>query len=340
MNALSEQTELENIGEIILDQIPVPAVWQQGLLYALIEGRYRCIATKDIQLSTVRQAISPRELALPDTSSPDYCQTLKSKDTCFADLKILDDKTGASPSHVIFAPLMSGETINGFILLACRSFTALKNKEQIRCRFFCKHVQPYLRNALLYRELQQSASIDFLCRIRNRSAGLQGLKVACATAQRHEQQLALILINIDFLKKINKLYGQQTGDVLLRRLCKRIGKNLRDEDIFFRYGGEEFVVVLPHVDLTGAVLCAERMRYFVNTTPLQISGQEITISISLGVSCRADSSSSGPEELLDLSEQAMKEAKNNGRNQVAVATEGKFLSLTQYLNLTKGLPTG
>ena len=162
-----------------------------------------------------------------------------------------------------------------------------------------------------------------------------------SAALRHKFSFSVILFDIDFFKKINDAYGHQTGDRVISELCQRMQTNLRDEDILFRYGGEEFVVILPHIDLTGAALCAERTRYFIRDKPFRIDQNELQVRISLGVVSwpRGQEEDIKPDDLLNLADKALYRAKQQGRDQVAVHTGTRILSFTEYLNSLEPLPT-
>ena len=178
----------------------------------------------------------------------------------------------------------------------------------------CSLVYP-LRNALLYREAVAAAHRDPLTGTGNRAALEQNLRREVALAQRTESPLSLLAIDIDHFKKVNDHYGHSAGDCVLRGVARRIGEVLRDTDLVYRYGGEEFVILLHNTPLDGAALVAERIRAAVAATPCHCEGYAITVTVSIGAACLAQESGSA---LFDRADQALYQAKAAGRDQVVV----------------------
>lgn len=334
MNTLSDSVDLSFVGQVILTHIPAPPTWQHALLYALIEGEYCCIATKNVNSDSEIMTLQPEDLEFLEPLSPDHFKTMEIEQTCFTALELLDSGISHTPTHITIAPLSGDETIIGFIVTACYDFNPLTSDNQQRCRTYCDYVQPYLRSTLLHYKIEKLANIDELSQALNRRAGMQRLHEEYSAALRHKFFFSLILLDIDYFKKINDIYGHQTGDKVISELCRRMQANLRDEDVLFRYGGEEFVVILPHIDLTGAALCAERIRYFIRDEPFNIGKNDLQVRISLGVVSwpRAQKEEIEPDDLLNLADKALYRAKQQGRDQVAVHTDTVIQSFSRYLN--------
>lgn len=126
-----------------------------------------------------------------------------------------------------------------------------------------------------------------------------------------------MIFDIDHFKKVNDTYGHQAGDAVIQGLAKVVSEQIRDTDIAGRYGGEEFVVLLPDVDCAGGRIFAERLRGVVERLQISHEGQVIPFTISLGV---ADLSEPSDDhlQLLQWADQALYTSKRNGRNQVTV----------------------
>lgn len=135
--------------------------------------------------------------------------------------------------------------------------------------------------------------------------------------------LSCIMADIDFFKSVNDNYGHSTGDQVIKLVADALKTSTRDTDLIGRYGGEEFVVVLPGLDLKKAAQIAERIRKFIEETPC--SG--ISITISLGVSSIV-SNAGNPNELIDQADKALYTAKETGRNRV-VTWGKKFTTITE-----------
>lgn len=159
------------------------------------------------------------------------------------------------------------------------------------------------------------ASQDPLTGAANRRALMQALETELARASRQHTPLALLMVDIDHFKRVNDHYGHLAGDHVLRQ-------RLRAPDVLGRYGGEEFMVLLPGTGLHGAAQLAEQLRQAVQAAPCEWQGQRIPFTVSIGVAASADTpadpSRSG-EALLQAADQALYRAKDDGRNRVALA---------------------
>ena len=170
-----------------------------------------------------------------------------------------------------------------------------------------------LRNALQYREAQMSAYRDRLTGAKNRAAFDSDLATEIELAQRHGHPLSLIVMDIDHFKKINDSQGHSFGDQVLRSVSKIAHETIRTSDQFYRYGGEEFVVLAAHGALDGTRLLADRIRSNICQEAYQgIAG--LNLSASFGVAQLRDGE--GGAELFQRADQALYSAKRNGRNQV------------------------
>lgn len=174
-----------------------------------------------------------------------------------------------------------------------------------------------LRNALLYSAALKNALQDALTGVGNRVAMQQTLQRDIDTAQRHKQALSVLMIDIDYFKRINDTYGHSTGDTVLTQVAKMIENQLRATDALFRYGGEEFLAVLPNTCQQHALLVAERLRHDLETLVIHDGQHAISVTVSIG--CATLRSDDSLQTILQRSDVALYAAKNNGRNQVQVA---------------------
>ncbi|AZN36253.1 GGDEF domain-containing protein [Iodobacter ciconiae] len=127
----------------------------------------------------------------------------------------------------------------------------------------------------------------------------------------------VILFDLDRFKLVNDRYGHIAGDEVLRVVASRVLTILRDTDIFGRYGGEEFLLLLPQTDLAGAEIAAERIREILCSSPVQVGETKIQISASLGVSA-CHSGCSNPQQVIEEADLALYASKQNGRNRTTV----------------------
>jgi two-component system, cell cycle response regulator len=175
-----------------------------------------------------------------------------------------------------------------------------------------------VRIVTLVEQTERLASHDPLTGILNRRAFSSALQREFAQADRLESELSLLLLDIDKFKSVNDTHGHQTGDDVLAAVGRLLPGNLRPYDYTARWGGEEFVVALPHTDEEGARRVAERIRASIEALKLTTAaGAPLTVTASIGVAVR------GPAErlaeLVERADQAMYTAKRGGRNQVVLA---------------------
>lgn len=170
-----------------------------------------------------------------------------------------------------------------------------------------------LRNALLYRQALQSALQDPLTGLGNRSALDNALKRELSIAKRHQQALALLVIDLDHFKAINDQHGHSVGDQVLKQAAGHLIDCCRDADACYRFGGEEFVVILSRTELAGAEIMAERIRRCLQGTT---TAELPPFTASIGVTAMREGDDM--ELLFSRADQAMYRAKQNGRNQVVI----------------------
>ncbi|WP_343216923.1 diguanylate cyclase [Kistimonas asteriae] len=174
-------------------------------------------------------------------------------------------------------------------------------------------------------KLQQLASMDGLTGIPNRRTFQETIDTEWDRATRDSAPLSLIMMDIDFFKKCNDHYGHQHGDEVLRRVAKALSGCLkRPADMVARYGGEEFAVLLPGTDLEGAASVGEELRSTVEALHLENAKSQVCewVTISLGVaSCIPAPGDIETEQLIKQADEALYEAKEQGRNQVVKASE-------------------
>lgn len=158
---------------------------------------------------------------------------------------------------------------------------------------------------------------DQLTGIFNRRAVLSHLDDAVAAAHRNEQPLSLLFIDVDHFKTINDTHGHAVGDHCLKRIVQVIGHELRDTDWMGRYGGEEFVVVLPEANGKDALAIGERARAAVEAHPLQMDNKTIPITISIGIT-EVTSNRDNADVMLKRADTELYCAKSEGRNRISM----------------------
>lgn len=171
---------------------------------------------------------------------------------------------------------------------------------------------------LLNESLSLQATIDPLTSLQNRRELYHRLSVEWARYQRHLRPLSLILLDIDHFKDVNDTYGHECGDMVLRTLALLMRSNVRMQDMVFRYGGEEFVVVLPETPLLAAFHVAENLRSRVAAHRFTCGTNVLQIHISLGVAGVKEHGLATEEALINQADRSMYRAKQSGRNRTVV----------------------
>ncbi len=171
-----------------------------------------------------------------------------------------------------------------------------------------------LRNAVRYQTAMRLALLDPLTLVGNRAALNSSLKRELQLANRQHQQLSLLMIDVDHFKKINDDYGHHRGDLILCEIAKTIQSVCRSTDSIFRYGGEEFVVLLSNTNSTGADIIAERIRQQIANTQIFHNGNAISMTVSIGISSHHGGDHENVEALFERADKALYNAKQAGRN--------------------------
>jgi len=182
--------------------------------------------------------------------------------------------------------------------------------------FLCKLIYP-VRNCLLFREAQNAALEDKLTGLNNRGAFDTSLKREIDLAHRQHTPMSLIVLDIDYFKAVNDTYGHSSGDLALQSLAKSITDTMRLSDIAFRYGGEEFTLILSNTDEQAASLVAERLRIACSQLSCNDGQRTFGFTISLGVA-QLNQGENGVA-LFDRADHALYQAKKSGRNQTLCA---------------------
>lgn len=163
------------------------------------------------------------------------------------------------------------------------------------------------------------AITDSLTRLRNKGYGLVRLDEAVYTAKRYRTGLALAMCDIDFFKRVNDVHGHQTGDAVLKEVSRRIAASLRRSDIAVRYGGEEFMVIIPQATAEATAAIGEKIRQAIAAAPVEMGVGQDSIAVTLSVGVAAfHAETDTAESLIARADAALYSAKRGGRNRVEV----------------------
>jgi two-component system cell cycle response regulator len=173
-----------------------------------------------------------------------------------------------------------------------------------------------VREERLLRRLYESSTRDALTGAYNRLHFEERLRSEIAYAVRHRSPVSLLIIDLDHFKRVNDTYGHPAGDAVLKCASEACMRALRTEDVFARFGGEEFAVVLRGIEGKGAARLGERLRQFVEGVVIEHDGQTIKVTMSGGAASLSDCSAPSSEELVGIADRRLYISKQRGRNQV------------------------
>lgn len=236
---------------------------------------------------------------------------------------------------VMCAPLVSRGKVLGAIYVENRSGSNLfENDDLTMLEYFAAQSAVSIENVMHNDELETRVAMrtaelaqantrlhdlaitDSLTGLFNRRYFFELAGKELARARRSQQSFSVVLLDLDNFKQINDQYGHLVGDQALQAVAKRIRDCIREIDILGRYGGEEFVMLMPDTDLTSAIQMAERVCLGMNSDPIKINEHSISMAASLGVATLEVGQDITIDSLLDQADQALYTAKREGRNRV------------------------
>jgi diguanylate cyclase (GGDEF)-like protein len=273
----------------------------------------------------VLQAADGPRLAILDWMMPgldglEVCHRVRERGTPYVYVVMITAKEGKED---IVAALEAGA--DDFLT---KPFDAFELKARLRTGARILELQESLLEA--QDALRYEATHDGLTGTANRSTIMDLLGREMDRADRERGVLGLVLLDIDHFKNVNDAHGHQVGDAVLREVTRRVRRSLRPYDHLGRYGGEEFLLVLPGCERRQAVGVAERVREWIAHNPITVEGVPVSVTASLGVA------SSGPETpadrrraavLLRAADAALYRAKAAGRDRVEAARAEDFVAL-------------
>lgn len=174
----------------------------------------------------------------------------------------------------------------------------------------------HLHNKLLRDQLEALARQDALTGCANRRYLVEVLEHELKRSRRYGHPFSLLMLDIDHFKLFNDEHGHECGDAVLRQVTDNIKRTIRDSDFTGRYGGEEFLILLPATAESSAVIAAEKVRKCVANTPMQWEGQCLHVTVSIGVAENGAGTDEASSILICRADAAMYKAKSSGRNRV------------------------
>ena len=214
-------------------------------------------------------------------------------------------------------PLLAGQVSYGSMMLFADNFS---DEDRMTAASLASQAVIALEAARLHRMVSNQALVDGLTGLANRRSCEETLNAELARTERFPGPLALVVADLDDFKEVNDRYGHQAGDVVLREFASLLRESVRDIDLAGRWGGEEFLLVLPGTDLEGATHVADRVRRaLAGRIVLSVDGEPIPVTASFGVAAYPQTQTASA--LFAAADAALYEAKRTGKNRVSVASE-------------------
>lgn len=235
-----------------------------------------------------------------------------------ADNRSLDYKTGLlGAGSLVSVPLAVKNRLVGVLNLHKEYTDGFTEAELKMVQAVANQAAIAVENARLYERARDLSNTDELTNLANRRHFQEILKRETAHARRYHLPLSLIMADIDHFKKFNDIHGHLIGDTVLKKVAALLLQNTRGIDLVGRFGGEEFIILLPKTDKEGAVDAAEKLRQRMAEETFVISDHAGPLTLSLGIA-EFPKDSNDIYELIDLADRALYQAKESGRNRVAV----------------------
>jgi diguanylate cyclase (GGDEF)-like protein len=248
------------------------------------------------------------DLMMPGMDGLEVCRILKASPN-YQEIPIIFLTASSESKHLVEA------FSAGAVDYITKPFNVPELLARVKTHLELKYAKDQLKKALT--ELEKQALTDPLTQVPNRRHLYQIAEREIARTRRYNYPFSSLIIDIDHFKQVNDNYGHFVGDEVLRSVAIMIKNSLRREDFFARFGGEEFVVLLPGTDTNSAMCVANRIRHLITASSLEIQSRSITITISIGVATFgfADRNLDG---LLERADEALLAAKNQGRDRCVV----------------------
>jgi diguanylate cyclase (GGDEF)-like protein len=227
-------------------------------------------------------------------------------------------KLSISYPGLISIPLHLGERQLGVLNLVMAPDAVFTGDEIRLLQTVGDQLSAAIERARLYESAELMATIDSLTGLFNRRYFFQFAQKEFERSSRYQFPVTILMIDIDLFKRVNDNYGHLIGDQVLSRIGPGFRTILRSSDLIGRYGGEEFVVLMPETNLENGMAIAERLRIAITDHPFATDKGDISLTISIGVASKENQSEETLEAVLENADQALLLAKQNGRNKVVV----------------------
>jgi two-component system cell cycle response regulator len=245
---------------------------------------------------------------MPKMNGLEVCRIVKSSSDTFIPIILLTVK-GDVDSKVTGLKLGADDYL-------AKPFNPLELQARVASMLRIKTLQDKINTKR--QELEALAVTDELTGLLNHRAMQQRLRDEFIRAQRYNEPLSVIMVDVDNFKKINDTFGHLYGDRVLEKLAQLLKKAVREIDIVARYGGDEFLIILPQTHFSGSLAVADRIWRAAGAETLATKKEALPLTVSVGVSFFPNKNVTSVEELVNFADQALYQAKREGRNRICL----------------------
>lgn len=307
---LTSHIELNLLAELALDDLQAIGRFEAAAICVINEGQPMTVASSGLVNGDSLADAAPIQRAL---------QTLQLVRLDLpADIKVDGGVVEFSPRTVLTFPLQLRSVPIGAVMLA--SLHAVSEDEVRLVEQLLPNLAVALSNALSHQRLQKVAALDPLTGLLNRRFGLDRLGEEFSRAVRGSEPLGVLLFDIDHFKQVNDTHGHQAGDQMLQAVAESARAAVREGDTLIRYGGEEFLVVLPGAGVSDVRELGERIRRAVEATEVAIGSAKISVTVSVGAVAFPAAKVADIDDLISRADAAMYAAKSAGRNRLTLVS--------------------
>ncbi|HZW45873.1 MAG TPA: GGDEF domain-containing protein [Dermatophilaceae bacterium] len=307
--ALAAHLELGTLAEAMLSELSIRTGCDAAGLLVVSNGRVDVAGSHGIR-DAERLASDQTVLAALRTAQPAVLRLP-------ADVVVSGSLVDFIPQEVQVLPVLYGVVPVGVLVVAFAHPSSPEAGAVLNATL--PGLAVALNNALNHEDLQRVAALDPLTGVYNRRFGLQRLTEECGRSIRSGDPLGALMFDLDHFKAVNDTYGHLVGDRVLQAVVRATRQVLRVGDVLLRYGGEEFLIVLPGAGRDDLVQMAERVRRAVAEAEIIEAGQRIPVTVSIGGSGLPDKNVANPQDLIALADAAMYTSKESGRDRYVIA---------------------
>lgn len=215
----------------------------------------------------------------------------------------------------VAVPFKAGKDFSGYLIAE-----DIRQEDKEKFHILAQQFILGVKRAVLYQEIQELAITDSLTGIFNRRYYLERFREEIERSKKFRHRFSCLMLDIDHFKRYNDSYGHLVGDAILKEVSSTIKENTRQIDMFCRYGGEEFSIILSETDTEEAKFAAERIRQAIAGKSIRAYDEELKITISIGIST-FPMDGQDVQAVIDNADSALYQAKNTGRNKVCLYRE-------------------